>query len=110
MNNKLEGFIQRILKRLLKSGEYTLIVAIVAIALSHWGVFVLDKIPIPHFVDILYGYIVLNSFFAGPFIYLERKAARVSEIMCPKCRGKLEAITNYNCPNCGRLEYQQPKD
>lgn len=91
----------------LKTGKYTLFLAILAVALHFWDVLALDKIPIPHFVDGLYLYILVNGLATGPFIYLEKRARVAFEIICPQCKGPLEVITNYNCPNCGRLEYKQ---
>lgn len=90
-----------------RTGKYSLFLAILAVALNYWGVLALDKIPIPHFIDILYAYVLANGSAASLFLFLERKAQLALGAACPQCKGPLEAITSYNCPNCERLEYKK---
>lgn len=93
----------------LKAGKYALFVAILAVVLNYWGIIALDGIPIPHFVDVLYGYVLLNSLVAGPFIFLERRGRQKVGLLCPKCKEPLEEIIDYACPKCGKLEFKPQK-
>jgi len=91
----------------LRTGKYTLFLAILAVALHFWGVLSIDKVRFPHFIDFLYIYIILNGAAASTFIYLEKRAKVATEAVCPKCKGPLETITNYRCANCGNLEFKK---
>lgn len=89
---------------LLKAGKWTLVIVIIAVVLNHWEIL---KIPIPHLVNVLYAYILLNGLAAGPYIYLEKRATVVASKVCPQCGVMLESSMTYNCPNCGKLEFKK---
>jgi hypothetical protein len=95
------------LQLLEKSGKYSLVIVIFALAFQYWGVIQLEKIPIPHLVDILYVYLILSGSSATPFIYLERKKKVVPGKFCPACGSPLEMYPTYKCPKCGKLEYKK---
>ena len=85
--------------------KYLPSLAIVGVAFNYWGVFNLDKIPLPHFVDILYGYVILNGL-AGSLFFFGKKKEQVTTEICPKCKASLQADIHFICPNCGKLEYK----
>lgn len=90
-----------------KAGTYSVIVAVGLVALHHWNVMQLDNIPLPHFVDALYAYILVNAGFAAPFIYRERKARIAIGKKCLQCGRDLEETINYSCPDCGEIKYEK---
>jgi len=95
------------LQLLSKSGTYSFVIVIFALALQYWGVIPLEQIPIPHLIDILYGYLMVNGMAATPFIYLERKSRVAPGKFCPNCNSQLEASVNYKCPNCGEIKFEK---
>ncbi|MCL0088704.1 hypothetical protein M1N87_02710, partial [Dehalococcoidia bacterium] len=76
-------------------------------ALQHWNVVHLDGVPIPHFIDILYGYLLVNITMAAPFIYLERRAQVAAEALCPACKQPLQMCATYTCSDCGKIEFKK---
>lgn len=90
-----------------RAGKYALICAVLAVAVHHWGVVQLDNVPLPHFVDFLYVYIVVNASAATPFIYWERKSRVTPEKLCPQCGKALESYPCYKCPDCGKIKFKR---
>lgn len=88
----------------LRTGKYILVLVILAVALNYWEVLSLDKIPIPHFVDILYGYMLIHGLAIGTYSYLGTRVRAIK--MCPQCDTLLEIAASYICPNCGKLEFK----
>lgn len=86
----------------IKSGNYFFIFTIFLTGASHFGVINLSLIPIPNLDSILWGYIILSSLIATPFIYLERKTRVSVDRRCPLCKGHLEIFPKYYCPECDR--------
>ena len=88
-------------------GKGTFVVILFVVAFHHWGIVNLSGIPIPYWIDILYGYLLLNGAAATPFIYMERRArVRVGK-NCPQCGELLEEITNFTCPKCGQIRFDK---
>lgn len=103
-----EKFVERYLGRLSeRAGDWALFWAVVLVAFHHWGVLELDKIPIPHVVDIFYGYILLNVMALATATYRERRARPVPQAFCPQCRQPLQALPKFKCPQCGLLEFKR---
>lgn len=90
-----------------KVGELCLVISICALAFNYWGVFHLEMIPIPHIVDFVYLWVMINGLAASPFIYLERRKHEAIGKYCPNCNSPLEATTHYRCPNCGELSFKK---
>jgi|LGVF01.2.fsa_nt_gb hypothetical protein len=90
-----------------KSGKYSFVAVIFALAFQYWGVVQLQNIPVPKLVDILYIYLLLNGLAATPFIYLERKNQVVPGKFCPDCDTPLEASIKYKCPKCGIIKFEK---
>jgi hypothetical protein len=98
-----------LLQLLSKSGTYSFVIVIFALALQYWGVIPLELIPIPHLLDILYGYLMVNGMAATPFIYLERKSRVALGKFCPKCNRQLEVSVTYKykCPKHGVIKFEK---
>lgn len=90
--------------KLFKIGNCTLIVIVFGIVLDKWSVFDLSQIPIPHMVDFLYIYLLVNATAAGPYMYLEKKKRVAIGKFCPVCDSKLEISQKFHCPNCGDIK------
>ncbi len=88
-------------------GKGTFVVILFVVAFNHWGIVNLSGIPMPHLIDILYGYLLLNGAAATPFIYLERRARVRAGKNCPRCGELLEEITNFTCPKCGQIRFDK---
>lgn len=95
------------LQLLTKSGTYSFVITIFALALQYWGVIQLELIPITRIVDYLYAYLMVNGIAATPFIYLERKTRVAPGKFCPKCDRPLEASVTYKCPKCGVIIFER---
>lgn len=90
-----------------KIGKWMIVIVSLSLALHHWGVVNLEKIPIPSLVNILYIYLVINAAAASPFIYIEKKPRMGQQKLCPKCAEPLEEIVEYKCSNCGKLRFNE---
>lgn len=88
-------------------GKWTLIGVIFVIAFNHWDIINLSRIPLPHLIDAMYLYLLLNGAVATPFIYLERRAKVKAGKLCPQCGNLLEETSNYSCPTCGRIRFDK---
>ena len=90
-------------KLAIKSGNYFFIFTILLAGASHFNIFDLSHIPIPNFDLLLWGYIILSSLIATPFIYLERKTRVSVDKTCNLCGSSLEIVPRYKCPECGYI-------
>ena len=79
----------------------------VGLALNYWGVIQLLNIPIPHFVDGLYGYLAINAAAIWPFTHFRARQRPAVGKNCPRCSGPLKIDENYSCSNCGTIEFRQ---
>lgn len=89
-----------------RGSRYAFALVSIAVAFNFWGVFDFSKLPIPHFVDWLYGYLVLNVVLGGVSVY-SHKPRPIPAIACPQCGNPLEATQSYECPSCGKLEFRK---
>lgn len=89
---------------IIRTGKWSLIIAIVIIALEHWKVFGFNLNQFPISIDWFYGYLLLNGGAAGPFAYLEHR--KVKPKICPQCDNPLHTIRSYSCPKCGNLQFK----
>lgn len=88
-------------------GKGTFFITLFLVAFNHWGLVNLSGVPIPHFVDIMYGYLLLNGAAATPFFYLERRARARAGKNCPRCGSILQETANYTCPACGQIRFEK---
>ncbi len=88
-------------------GKGTFLVVVLAVTFSHWGIINISGVPIPHFVDILYAYLLFNGIAVTPFVYLERRAKAQARKTCPSCGAQLEENLNFTCPTCGRIRFEK---
>ncbi|OGO05085.1 MAG: hypothetical protein A2Y91_03280 [Chloroflexi bacterium RBG_13_54_8] len=88
-----------------RAGAWALVVAVGALALNHWNVVPIDKLP--GLVDVLYVYVALNTAAACPFIYLERRARVSPQAICPQCGKRLETFLSFKCADCGTIEFKK---
>lgn len=81
-------------------------VVMIGVALNHWGALDLTKLPIPHFLDALYFWLILN---AGGAWALARRRGRVAVGKhCPQCEAPLTVKENYTCAQCGDISFIRP--
>jgi len=90
-------------------GKGTFVVTLFIAAFHHWGIVNLSGIPIPHLIDAIYLYLLINGVAATPFIYLERRARIRAKKNCPQCGRLLEETAKYRCPECGQIRFEQNK-
>jgi hypothetical protein len=57
--------------------------------------------------NILYIYLLLNGFGAAALIYKEEHSRNIEGKFCPKCNNALRALTEYECPTCGKIEFKK---
>jgi len=88
------------------SGKWSFVAVILGLAFHYWNVFQLQNIPIPHFVDILWGYLIFNGLVATTIKFLENRN-RSSKKVCPKCGNLLEIDLNFRCPECGTVRFEK---
>lgn len=90
--------------KLFKTGNYTLIGIVFAISFDYWNVIDLSQIPIPHSIDYLYVYLLLNATAAGPYVHLEKKSRVAIGKFCPSCQTELNISQKFHCSNCGNIK------
>jgi len=77
------------------------------VASNYWQILELENFPVSWAVDGLYIYILVNGAAAAPFIYLERRARRAPQPLCPQCQQPLQTALKYECPDCGKLQFSE---
>lgn len=92
-----------------KTGKYSCIISIFAVAFQYWGVINLENIH-PQIIDVLYVFIIANGLSVTPYIYREERAKISLSKLCPHCNTPLEKLPKYKCPKCGLLEFKKNDD
>jgi hypothetical protein len=82
-------------------GVWSLLIVAIILAFNWWGVIDLSKLPF-HTVDILYGYLILNTFGIVGIIKIKRPK---TEKFCPICDSALQSKPHYSCPKCGDISF-----
>ena len=85
---------------ILKSGKWVFVLVIVILSLNHWNFINISSTAM---LDIMWGYLVLNSFGVAAIIY-RRYSLKSSKDVCPYCKGELQQKITYTCPECGELK------
>ena len=85
-------------------GTGSLIVVSILLALNYWGSVNLATIPFAHFVDYLYGYLILGGLGA---LKLFRRRRPEADKLCPQCDSPLQSKPHYVCPQCGDLDFKK---
>lgn len=89
-----------------KTGEYSLIVALLAVAADHYDVVQLSNVP--HFVNLLWLYVLVNGIAAARFMYVRRRKGGLGpKAVCPQCKSVLQQDVSFTCPQCGKLEFKK---
>lgn len=92
--------LQRTIER---TGENVLLIVAVSLALDYFKVFDLSKIQIPSINLILWIWLLSNIALANIFKFLRTR----DNPICPKCKGKLHELKEYECPKCGKLNFEE---
>ena len=93
--------IQRTIER---TGEIVLLIVAVSLALDYSKVFDLSKMQIPSLSIILWIWLLSNIALANMFKFWRTK----DNPICPKCKRKLHELKEYECPKCGKLNFEVP--
>jgi ribosomal protein S27AE len=99
------GFLTKVLDRASGLGKWPFIGAIFSIALSHWDVIRLESQPLV--LDGLYVYVLINTLGVAAYLYEEHHNQTAHGKQCPKCGRIMRAIPQYECSQCGKLEFNK---
>ncbi|ADN36469.1 hypothetical protein Mpet_1716 [Methanolacinia petrolearia DSM 11571] len=86
----------------LKWAEGAFIIVIVLLTFNYWNVFLLENCPFPHFVSILYVYLILNGIFLYRRYTINVKSSVASGKTCAFCGSPL-LINTYICSKCDAI-------
>lgn len=86
-----------------RTGEMVLLIIVISLALDYFKVVDLSKIQIPFLSIILWIWLLLNIALANVFKFWRTR----DNPTCPKCKGKLHELKEYECPKCGKLKFDE---
>jgi len=102
--NLTDWLTSNIINRIERIGESALFIASLLLFFDYFGVLNFSKFG-DYFRGVLWGYLLLNIGLANIFKFLRNK----DNPICPKCKGRLNEIKEYECSKCGKLKFEDKK-
>ena len=92
--------IQKIVEQ---SGTSTLFIISFLLFFNYFGVFDISRLGVAKVDLYLWIYLIFNIVGANTFKYINNR----NNPVCPKCQKKLLELTEYECPDCGKIKYEK---